>query len=201
MILHKKEKINLHVKIVDKNVSLFETKNMKKTFLNLKAFLQSLNSKTPEKLSKILLREAFQISSAESCTGGLVSSRLTDISGSSAYIKANFVTYSNEAKHRILNVSESTLEKYGAVSEECAKEMAQGLLQLTQSDIVICTTGVAGPTGSERKPVGLMFAACGFRNKISVRKFELNPNYSRKNMKFMFSEKALNFVLETIQQQ
>lgn len=201
MILHKKEKINLHVKIVDKNVSLFETKNMKKTFLNLKAFLQNLNSKTPEKLSKILLREAFQISSAESCTGGLVSSRLTDISGSSAYIKANFVTYSNEAKHRILNVSESTLEKYGAVSEECAKEMAQGLLQLTQSDIVICTTGVAGPTGSERKPVGLMFAACGFRNKISVRKFELNPNYSRKNMKFMFSEKALNFVLETIQQQ
>ena len=200
MILHKKEKINLHVKIVDKNVSLFETKNMKKIFLNLKAFLQSLNSQTPEKLSKILLREAFQISSAESCTGGLVSSRLTDISGSSAYIKANFVTYSNEAKHRILNVSESTLEKYGAVSEECAKEMAQGLLQLTQSDIVICTTGVAGPTGSERKPVGLMYAACGFNNKISVKKFELNPNYSRKNMKFMFSEKALEFVLETIQQ-
>ena len=172
---------------------------MKKLFLNLKAFLLSLKSKTPEKISKTLLREAFQISSAESCTGGLVSSRLTDISGSSAYIKANFVTYSNEAKHRILNVSEETLNTHGAVSEECAREMAQGLLQLTKSDIVICTTGVAGPTGSERKPGGLMYMACGFNDKISVKKIKLNPNYTRKNMKFMFSEEALKFVLETIQ--
>lgn len=172
---------------------------MKKLILNLRAFILSLKSKTPEKISKILLRETLQISSAESCTGGLISSRLTDVSGSSAYVKVNFVTYSNEAKHKILNVSEETINKYGAVSEQCAREMAQGLLQLTKSDIVICTTGVAGPTGSERKPVGLMYAACGFDGKITVKKFNLNKNYSRKNMKFMFSEEALKFVLETIQ--
>lgn len=172
---------------------------MKKLILNLRAFILSLKSKTSEKISKILLRETLQISSAESCTGGLISSRLTDVSGSSAYVKMNFVTYSNEAKHKILNVSEETINKYGAVSEQCAREMAQGLLQLTKSDIVICTTGVAGPTGSERKPVGLMYVACGFDGKITVKEFNLNKNYSRKNMKFMFSEEALKFVLETIQ--
>lgn len=172
---------------------------MEKFFINLKAFVSSLKSKTPEKISKILLREALQISSAESCTGGLISSRLTDISGSSAYIKANFVTYSNAAKQKILNVSEDTLNTYGAVSEQCAREMAKGLLQLTKSDIVICTTGVAGPTGSENKPVGLMYAACGCNDKIFVKEFRLNPKYNRKNMKFMFSEEALKFVLETIE--
>lgn len=169
---------------------------MKKLFCNLKANILRLISKTPEKISKIMLREALQISSAESCTGGLISSRLTDVSGSSAYIKMNFVTYSNEAKQRILNVSEETLKNYGAVSEQCAREMAQGLIQLTQSDVVICTTGVAGPTGSEEKPVGLVYVACGFNGKIVVKKFQLNSNYSRKNMKFMFSEEALKLVLE-----
>lgn len=182
--------------IIDKIVSLFKTKSMKKLLCNLKANILRLISKTPEKISKIMLREALQISSAESCTGGLISSRLTDVSGSSAYIKMNFVTYSNEAKQRILNVSEETLKNYGAVSEQCAREMAQGLIQLTQSDVVICTTGVAGPTGSEEKPVGLVYVACGFNGKIVVKKFQLNSNYSRKNMKFMFSEEALKLVLE-----
>ena len=90
------------------------------------------------------------------------------------------------------------MEKYGAVSEECAREMAEGLQRLTKSDIVICTTGVAGPTGSERKPVGLMYLACGFNGKITVKEVRLNPNYTRKNMKFMFSEEALKFVLENL---
>lgn len=185
-------------KNIDKQILTFQTIIMKKLITNFKAFIQQIKSKTPEKIGKILLREALQISSAESCTGGLVSSRLTDVSGSSAYIRMNFVTYSNEAKQKILNVSPDTLEKYGAVSEECAYEMAQGLQQLTQSNVVICTTGVAGPTGSEAKPVGLMYMACGFNGKIKVRKVKLSPNYNRKNMKFMFSEEALKFVLETI---
>ena len=88
---------------------------MKKLIANFKAFIQQIQSKTPEKIGKILLREALQISSAESCTGGLVSSRLTDVSGSSAYVRMNFITYSNEAKQKILNVSSETLEKYGVV--------------------------------------------------------------------------------------
>ena len=77
---------------------------MKNVFLNFKAFMLSRKSQLPYDIGKILLRKALQISCAESCTGGLISSRLTDVAGSSAYIKANFVTYSNEAKHKILNV-------------------------------------------------------------------------------------------------
>ena len=157
------------------------------------------NLKLEKNIAEILKEHSLVISVAESCTGGLLSSRLTDISGSSEYIRANFVTYSNESKMALLDVKDETLRIYGAVSEQCAREMAQGLLQLTKSDIVICTTGVAGPTGSERKPVGLMYAACGFDGKITVKEFNLNKNYSRKNMKFMFSEEALKFVLETIQ--
>lgn len=173
---------------------------MKHILINLQALILSYKSKTVKNISKILFRNLLKISTAESCTGGLISSRLTDIDGSSAFVHANFVTYSNEAKQRFLNVSEETLKNYGAVSEQCAYEMAQGLLKLTNSDIVLCTTGVAGPTGSENKPVGLMYAACGYNNKITVKEFKLNPNYNRKNMKFMFSEEALNFVYETIKE-
>ena len=163
---------------------------MKHMLMNLQALILSYKSKIVKNISKILFRNMLKISTAESCTGGLISSRLTDIDGSSAFVHANFVTYSNEAKQRLKN--------YGAVSEQCAREMALGLLKLTNSDIVLCTTGVAGPTGSENKPVGLMYAACGYNNNITVKEFRLNQNYSRKNMKFMFSEEALNFVYETI---
>lgn len=162
--------------------------------------LKLKKSNKASELAKILLRNALQISTAESCTGGLLSSRLTDMAGSSAYIKANFVTYSNEAKQRFLNVSEETLKTYGAVSAECAREMAEGLLQLTGSDVVLCTTGVAGPSSSENKPVGLIYIACGYNGNITVKEFRLNPKYNRKNMKYMFSETALSFALEILNQ-
>ncbi len=171
---------------------------MMKIFLNLKAFLISLNSKLSSDIGKFLLRNTLKISTAESCTGGLISSRLTDIPGSSAYIHMNFVTYSNESKSRILNVSPQTIEKYGAVSAECAKEMALGLMQLTKSDVILCTTGVAGPSASEQKPVGLMYVACAYNGNINIKEIRLNPNYNRKNMKFLFSEEALKFALDII---
>ena len=95
---------------------------------------------------KILAERNKTISVAESCTGGLLSSLLTDVSGSSSYIKANFVTYANEAKSKYLGVSEETLEKYGAVSVQTAGEMVKGLLQSTGTDYAIATTGIAGPT-------------------------------------------------------
>lgn len=171
---------------------------MKHMLLNLQTLILSYKSTVANDIAKILLRKNLKIATAESCTGGLLSSRLTDIAGSSAFVSANFVTYSNHAKHRFLNVSEETLQKHGAVSEKCAREMAEGLLKLTGSDIVLCTTGIAGPTTSENKPIGLLYAACGCNDNITVKKFELNPNYTRKNMKFMFSEKALQLVYELI---
>ena len=166
--------------------------------LNLKAFILRLSSDKARKVAKILFRNALKISTAESCTGGLLSSRLTDISGSSTYTKFNFVTYSNESKMQILGVSEETLKKYGAVSSECAYEMAKGLLKITGSDIVVCTTGIAGPTGDENKPIGMLYVSCGYKDNIKTKQIILNPKYNRKNMKFMFTEEALKFVLEIV---
>ena len=171
---------------------------MNKLFLNLRADFLSKKYDTEKVLAKILFRNTLKISVAESCTGGLISSRLTDVAGSSAYTTMNFVTYSNESKQKILNVSDVTLKKYGAVSRECAFEMAQGLIRLTGSDVVLATTGIAGPSGDENKPVGLIYVAVGYKDNIEVREFKLNSKYNRLNMKFMFSEEALKFVIEKL---
>ena len=172
---------------------------MKSLFFNLKAFLVSKRSDTHKRVAKILLRNTLKISVAESCTGGLISSRLTDVAGSSAYTTVNLVTYSNESKHKFLKVADETFKTRGAVSAKCAEEMALGLSDLTGSDVILCTTGVAGPDVSERKPAGLLYCACAFNGNITVREFKLNPKYNRRNMKFMFSEEALKLVLEVFE--
>lgn len=152
-----------------------------------------------KKLSKLLLEKELIISTAESCTGGLLSSMLTDISGSSEYVKLNFVTYANEAKHKILGVSIETLEKYGAVSEECAREMAEGLFDKTGCDIALCTTGIAGPTGgTAEKPVGLCYISCRYQDKIHIKKVLLNPDIERKEMKKLFAEHAIEFAYDIL---
>ena len=135
-------------------------------------FLESLlilYSSPEKKLGEVLRRNNFRVSSAESCTGGLVSSLLTDISGSSEYITENIVTYSNEAKKKYLHVKEETLSSFGAVSEQTAAEMAEGLKNQTGSDYAAATTGIAGPTGgSYEKPVGLMYIGLANKNGTKV---------------------------------
>ena len=93
------------------------------------------NTKLETSIAEILKEHSLIVSVAESCTGGLLSSRLTDVSGSSEYIRANFVTYSNDAKRALLDVREDTLKTYGAVSEQCAREMSEGLYRKTQANI------------------------------------------------------------------
>ncbi|MDR1168221.1 MAG: CinA family protein [Heliobacteriaceae bacterium] len=167
--------------------------------LNFAAKILQLTSRKEYILGKILMERGLQLRIAESCTGGLLSSRLTDVSGSSAYTRANFVTYSDEAKRLILGVSKETLKKYGAVSEECAREMAEGLAAKTGCDIAVCTTGIAGPSGGTyEKPAGTVYIAVFFDGKTTVKKFSLSPRLNRKNMKFMFTEKALETVLQII---
>ena len=152
-----------------------------------------------DKIAQFLINNKLTISTAESCTGGLVSSMLTDISGSSEYTKLNFVTYANEAKHSVLGVLEETLENFGAVSEECAREMAAGLQKVTGADIALCTTGVAGPTGgTKEKPVGLCYISCRFNGQTAVKKLLLDSNIERKKMKQLFAQEAINFAYETI---
>lgn len=106
----------------------------------------------------LLKARGWTITAAESCTGGLIMTRLTDISGSSAYITGGIVTYANETKMKFLNVSEQTLINYGAVSEQCAAEMARGARLLFGADMGLSATGIAGPGGAtDSKPVGLVY--------------------------------------------
>jgi len=105
-----------------------------------------------------------KLATAESCTGGLVAAVLTEIAGSSDVVERGFVTYSNEAKQDLLGVAAATLAAHGAVSEETAREMAEGALRASRADIAVSITGVAGPGGgSADKPVGLVHFACATR--------------------------------------
>ncbi len=133
------------------------------------------------------------ISTAESCTGGLLSSKLTDIAGSSAYTTLNLVTYALEAKRRMLGV---TVCENEVVSEKCAYQMAKGLHELTNSDICISTTGNAGPTGN---PVGLMYSTIYSKEKHQTYKIQLDPKTPRVLMKEKFVQEVLNNLVEFLQ--
>ena len=118
-----------------------------------------------------------KIAVAESCTGGLISSRITDISGASDYFEAGITTYSNESKIRLLNVPEDIIDRYGAVSEETAKAMAEGVKKTVHADIGVSVTGIAGPTGgTEGKPVGTVFIGLATKKATYVRKFFFDGN-------------------------
>lgn len=118
---------------------------------------------------RLLEKYELTVSTAESCTGGLLSGRIVNVPGASEVFKQGFVTYSNKAKRRLLDVSKATLKKYGAVSEQTAKEMAAGGAFAADADTCIAITGIAGPDGgSEEKPVGLVYIACYVKDKVIV---------------------------------
>lgn len=152
-----------------------------------------------EEIGKYLIENKLTIATAESCTGGLLSSKLTDVSGSSEYVKLNFVTYANEAKHKILGVSWDILNNFGAVSEECAEAMANGLYEATDCDIALCTTGIAGPTGgTKEKPVGLVYISMRYKGIVTVKEVKLSPTLPRIEMKEQFANQALKLALDIL---
>ena len=155
---------------------------------------------TAETLGKILISKGLTISTTESCTGGLLSSKLTDVSGSSSYIRLNLVTYANEAKQKMLGVEKNILDTKGAVSEECAFQMAKGLYDLTKSDICVSTTGIAGPTGGTKdKPVGLMYSCIYTPDKCKIYKILKPSTTPRIQMKELFAEDVLKNILTFIE--
>ena len=130
-----------------------------------------------EKISFILKDKKLKIASAESCSGGLIAHSLTNISGSSEYFDSAVVSYSNEAKMGFLEVPRNILEKYGAVSKEVAKLMAEGIKKKSNVDIGISTTGIAGPTGgTKEKPVGLVYIGLSTNEGTIVKKFQFSGN-------------------------
>jgi nicotinamide-nucleotide amidase len=146
-------------------------------------------------VAKLLWERNFTVAAAESCTGGLVSKRLTDIPGSSRYLNLSVTTYSNEAKQQLVGVPDSVLQEYGAVSIETARAMAVGVRELAKSDIGIGVTGVAGPDGgTEEKPVGLVFIALAAESFVADRRVLLPPSMPRADIRYRSASEALNLI-------
>jgi len=148
-----------------------------------------------EELGKLLLEKGLTLSTAESCTGGGIASVITSISGSSEYFKGGIVAYANEVKTALLGVSETTLEKHGAVSEETVLEMAKGAMKSMKTSCAIATSGIAGPGGgTPTKPVGTIWIAVACYDKIVTKKLQ-GDNGREKNTKNSI-EKALSLLIE-----
>ena len=127
-----------------------------------------------EKIVKALQEKGYHITTAESCTGGLLAGRILNVSGASAVYDEGHITYSNEAKERILGVSSETLKNHGAVSEKTAREMAIGAAKVAGAEVGLSTTGIAGPGGgTPEKPVGLVYVACAVCGEVFVKECHL----------------------------
>ncbi|NLL76959.1 MAG: competence/damage-inducible protein A [Clostridiales bacterium] len=128
----------------------------------------------------LLLDKNLTVSTAESCTGGMLAARLINVPGISNVYKSGYITYSNKAKRKILGVKQPLLENKGAVSKETAEAMAKGAAAISKSDVAVAVTGIAGPDGgTDEKPVGLVYIACNVRGKITVKKYNLSGNRAK----------------------
>ena len=135
------------------------------------------NDKLEQVIADLLIQNNLTVSTAESCTSGLLASRLTDVPGSSQYFKGGSVCYSNELKINDIGVDRDLIEKYGAVSEEVAESLAKNIAQKNNTDIGIGITGIAGPDGgTEKKPVGLVFVGIFYKNNLYIKRYNLTPD-------------------------
>ena len=148
-------------------------------------------------IGKLLLKNKTTLSTAESCTGGFIAAKIVNVAGSSKYFEGGVVSYSYHAKENLLGVKKSTLEKFGAVSEECASEMCKGVLEKFKTTYGIAVSGIAGPDGgTEDKPVGTVWIAVGTKEKIITKKFLFTKNRSR-NIEMTYAN-ALKMLMDTI---
>ena len=146
-------------------------------------------------LIKLLIRKKIKISVAESCTGGLLASAITSTSGASKIFNLGLITYSNQAKIKILKVNEKIIKKYGAVSHECCYAMVNNLSKISKANINVSITGIAGPRGgTKKKPVGLVYIGVKKGSKIEINKF-LFKSKKRSSIQKATVKKALNLLL------
>ena len=146
-------------------------------------------------LIRLLIKKKLKISFVESCTGGLLASTITSFSGASKIFNLGLITYSNQAKIKILKVNKNIIRKYGAVSHECCSAMVKNLSKISRASINISITGIAGPKGGTRqKPVGLVFIGVKKGNKIWINKC-LFKNKRRSSIRRATVRKALNLIL------
>ena len=151
-----------------------------------------------QKIVSFLKRKGIKISIAESCTGGMLSSAITSVSGSSKVFTMGLVTYSNQAKTNVLGVSKKIIQKYGAVSIQCCSAMVNNLSKISKSKICISITGVAGPKGgSKQKPVGLVYIGIKVGKKVVINKCNFR-NKRRVFIQRQATKKTLNLLLKSI---
>ena len=154
--------------------------------------------KLSQKIVKLLTKKKLKISFAESCTGGLLSSSITSISGSSKVFAIGLVTYSNQSKISILKVPINIIRKHGAVSYEACLSMVKNINKISKTNISVSVTGIAGPNGgTKKKPLGLVFIGIKKDNKTLVRKY-LFKNKKRTSIQKTAVNKALNLILSFI---
>ena len=148
-------------------------------------------------LTKLLIKKKYTMTTAESCTGGMIAARMVNAPGVSAVLKSGFITYANEAKEELLGVSHDTLEKFGAVSRETAEEMAEGAAKAAHTDAAIAVTGIAGPDGgTKEKPVGLVYIGVNVRGNVEVREYHFSG--SRQKIRESVTAAALTFLREKL---
>ena len=141
-----------------------------------------------------LKEKQMKVATAESCTGGLIAKRITDVPGASEVFDCGIISYANEIKHRVLGVSEDDLNKYGAVSEPVARQMAQGALKVSGADIAVSVTGIAGPdSDSTNKPVGLVYIGLADRDNVWVRELRTSRK-DRSYNRYVSASNALNMI-------
>lgn len=151
-----------------------------------------------EKMGRLLRERGFRIAVAESCTGGMIANRITNIQGASDYFDIGFITYSNDSKELFLFVPEETITEKGAVSSEVAKAMAEGVIEATGVDVALSVTGIAGPGGgSPEKPVGTVYIGLASKDQVFVRKFLFSGD--RISIKTQTSEEALKMVIDYLE--
>lgn len=167
--------------------------------IRLGSCIFTTNSKVTlaETIVQLLKEQGMTITTVESCTGGMVSARLTDVAGVSEVFKQGFVTYSNKAKRKLIGVKKMTLKKYTAVSAQTAWEMARGGAVLTDADVCISVTGYAGPeSGEDGQPAGLVYIGCNVKGRIEVQEFHFSGD--RRTIRELATVHALTLLRKCI---
>ena len=153
-----------------------------------------------EEAVQILMEKGYDITTAESCTGGMIASTLINVSGISEIYREGYITYANEAKHKLLGVKEETLKAYGAVSEQTAYEMALGAAKAADARVSLAVTGIAGPGGgTKEKPVGLVYIGCNIDGNVTVSKNLFQGD--RLTIRKQATQKAIALLLTCLQEE
>ena len=159
--------------------------------------VSSENIPLEQQVVDLLKKHQMTLTTAESCTGGLLAGTLINVSGASDVFSEGYITYANASKQKILGVKASTLEQYGAVSEQCAKEMALGAVRAADAAASLVTTGIAGPGGgTDEKPVGLVYIGCCIKERVWVESYQMQGD--RQNVRNQSVSQALKMFIRCL---